>query len=215
MIDLYDLLDIVKAKYSLTPLDTSSCDNLKVSGMKFDIKAFKAKGLGHISLMSAKGFFGLMKMDTLIITPTELDLPIYSYDRIMAMGNDTLITEMYDTMVSKISFDEVKKVVENYSQLPLRDPGAHWYDDIKLPESISFKGKKAVSADFDELSAQHLKSFLNTPAQQVTDQEAKKARSLYYINGLLEHGGPSTDVFVKALGKEATEMLFHDILFGI
>ena len=48
--------------------------------MTFTIKAYKAEGLGHVSVMRAKGFFGLMKMDTLIVNPTYVDLPLYSYN---------------------------------------------------------------------------------------------------------------------------------------
>jgi hypothetical protein len=36
-----------------------------------------------------------------------------------------------------------------------------------------------------------------------------------YVNGLLEKGGPSTDVFKKELGVEKTTKLFRKILFGI
>ncbi|SDB24143.1 hypothetical protein SAMN02910298_01196 [Pseudobutyrivibrio sp. YE44] len=215
MNSLTDLLNIVNTNYKLTPLDTSKYEGIKVSGMKFDIKAFKAEGLGHVSIMSARGFFGLMKMDTLIINPTELDLPLYSYDRILAMGNDTLIIELYNTMNEDADLSSLDTLKSAHSHLPLRDPGTHWYDNIKLPCSLSFKGKKATSPEFDALTTEHLKSFLATPNLQVTDNEAKKEKALFYINGLLEHGGPSTDVFVKALGPGATATLFHDVLFGI
>lgn len=215
MVDLNTLLDIVKSKYQLIPIDTSAYENLKVSGMRFDIKAFKAHGLGHVSLMSASGFFGLMKMDTLIINPSEIDLPLYSYDRIYAMGNDTLITELYDTMVAKNSFESLDVLIDKYQHLPQRDPGKHWYDDIKLPQSISFKGKKIVTEAFDELSRLYLQCFLETAGAPVLDANAKKEKALFYINGLLENGGPSTDVFVKGIGKERTTELFHNILFGM
>lgn len=131
------------------------------------------------------------------------------------MGNDTLITEMYDTMVVKNTFESLDSVIAKYNHLPQRDAGKHWYDDIKLSQSISFKGKKDISSDFDNLSIEHLKSFLDTPASQVTDFDTKKALALRYVNGLLENGGPSTDVFVKGIGKVATEELFHKILFGV
>ena len=35
-----------------------------------------------------------------------------------------------------------------------------------------------------------------------------------YVEGLLSHGGPSTDVFRKAMGEEKTAELFRKVLFG-
>ena len=97
------ILNLIKSKYPLTPIEAGDMATLKASGMKFSVEAYKAEGLGHVSVMRAKGFFGLMKMDTLIINPTAIDLPLYSYDRILAMGNDTLIVELYDTIVGDYS----------------------------------------------------------------------------------------------------------------
>ena len=67
--------------------------------MQFRVRRFYADGLGTVSAMVAAGFFGLMKMDTLIITATEKDMPLFSYDRVYAMGNDTLIFELYNTLL--------------------------------------------------------------------------------------------------------------------
>ena len=208
------LLDIIKTRHELTPLSVGEFATLKANGMTFTVQAYKAAGLGHVSVMRAKGFFGLMKMDTLIINPTELDLPLYSYDRIYAMGNDTLIVELYDTSISPVAFEELNAVKTKYSSLPERDPGEHWYDDIKLKESISKKGKKAQTPDFDALTTKYLESYLSTPTNTVTEKAGKQQKSAYYVEGLLANGGPSTDVFKKALGEEKTTKLFREILFG-
>lgn len=218
------ILEVLKTKYSLKPLDVGEFATLKANGMNFVVEAYKAEGLGHVSVMKAKGFFGLMKMDTLIINPTEVDLPLYSYDRIFAMGNDTLIVELYDTFLCEKS-DEgyaamagLAKVKEEYSSLPERDPGEHWYDDIKLTESISKKGKKAQTPDMDALTMKHFEAYLDAPVPVVEGEEAqtaKRQRAAVYVNGLLDKGGPSTDVFLKTFGKEKTDQLFKEVLFGI
>ena len=82
-----------------------------------------------------------MKMDTLIINPDAIDLPLYSYDRIFAGVNDVLIVELYDTMASSKDLSALEKVKQQYASVSERDPGEHWYDSIKLSESISKKGK--------------------------------------------------------------------------
>jgi hypothetical protein len=130
------------------------------------------------------------------------------------MGNDTLIVELYDTLTEALDLSQLDKVKSGFSHLPERDAGVHWYDSIKLKESISKKGKKAQTADFDALTVEHFRTYLQAPAAAVSDEAKKKELSSRYVNGLLTQGGPSTDVFKKELGEEKTARLFHEVLFG-
>ena len=208
------LLNIISKKYALIELDVGDMARLKASGMSFVIKAYNAKGLGHVSVMHAKGFFGLMKMDTLIINPTEIDLPLYSYDRIYAMGNNTLIVELYDTLSGDCDLSELDAIKKQFTDLAERDPGERWYDSIKLPSSISKKGKKAKSERFDQLTTQHFLTYLEAAKTQDVDINEKAIKASYYVDGLLANGGPSTDVFKKSLGVSKTTTLFKNVLFG-
>ena len=209
------MLRTVTEQFHLNALDTGAYQTLKANGMTFKIWAFRAEGLGHVSAMEASGFFGLMKMDTLIITPTEVDMPLFSYDRVHAMGNDTLIYELYDTMVGQPNLSELDKAKGRTNLLPDHDLGKHWYDDIKLPQSFSKKCKKVQSPTFDNAAHQYLVAFLNAAkSAPVCDADSKREKASVYVEGLLEHGGPSTDVFKKAIGEEKTAELFRTVLFG-
>jgi hypothetical protein len=188
---------------------------LKVSGMKFRIRSYHAPELGHISVMEATGFFGLMKMDTLIITPMKKDMPLLSYDRVLAMGNDTLIFELYDTLLGDTDLSALESVKNSISHIPEHELGAHWYDSIKLPLSLTKKGKKSHTALFDETASQYLEKYLlsaeNAPA---CEADPKRKKASVYVEGLLENGGPPTKLFQKSLGKEKTSELFRIVLFG-
>ena len=208
------LLQCIENRFPLTKLSAREFSSLKASGMKFTVECYHAEGLGHVSVMRAKGFFGLMKMDTLIVNPTAVDLPLYSYDRIFAMGNDTLIVELYDTLLGENNLSAINKVNEGFADMPIRDPGKHWYDDIKLSQSISTKGKKAQTPIFDKWTLQHFNAYLSCANVQADNVEEKKKKASYYVEGLLEKGGPSTDVFKKTLGEEKTAKLFREVLFG-
>ena len=214
MTELEQLLDLVKEKYPLRACDPGTFTVMRASGMRFTLEAYEAEGLGHISLMQAKGFFGLMQMHTLIVNPTERDLPLYSYDRILAMGNDTLIAELCDTVVSNFDPPELNAVVSAAAGLPDRDPGVHWYDSLRLPQSISKKGTKKQSAALDKLALAHFSAWLSAETAPLTDRETKREKTKAYVEGLLTHGGPSTDAFIKAIGKEKTEELYRKVLFG-
>ena len=208
------MLKRIERDYPLTPCDTGAFAALKAKGLRFTIRAWEAAGLGHVSLMQAKGFFGLMKMDTLIVNPTEIDLPLYSYDRILAMGNDTLIAELYDTTASPYDASRLDKLLSGAIDLPERDPGVHWYDELRFQQSLSKKGKKAHREAFDRLALAHFSAWLESDCAPLTDPAEKQRKTAAYVNGLLEHGGPSTDVFLKALGREKTEALFRRVIFG-
>ena len=211
MIDRF--ITLINEKYPITEIDCGDFAKIKASGMAFTVKAYRAEGLGHVSVMRAKGFFGLMKMDTLIINPRDIELPLYSYDRIYAMGNDTLIVELYDTLSGECDLSSLENVKNQYSDLAERDPGEHWYDGIKLPSSSSKKGKKAQTGRFDQFATQHLSAYLDVDNKS-SNVEEKRRKAAYYVAGLLTNGGPSTDVFKKYLGVKKTTKLFQNILFG-
>ena len=209
------LLNVLKSQFDLQEMQVGEYEKLKAKGMTFTIRQFYAESLGNVSVMAAKGFFGLMQMDTFIVNPVEKDLPLFSYDRIHAMGNDTLILELYDTLLGEGNLRKIQVVNEAYATLPDHDLGTHWYDSIKLMESASKKGKKAQTAEFDAYTEEYFKAYLNDVGQMGNcDSTAKKEKASVYVEGLLSNGGPSTDVFKGQFGEEKTADLFRRILFG-
>ncbi len=209
------LLQKLAERYTLQPKDVGQFGKMKVSGMTFQIRAYEAEGLGWVSVMTASGFFGLMKMDTLIVNPTCVDMPLLSYDRVLAMGNDTLIWELYDTFLTKMGLPALEKAKADAQGLPAHDLGSHWYDSIKLPQSYAKKGKKPHRSAFDRAAEDYLQAYLADAASApACDPAKKREKAAVYVEGLLSHGGPSTDVFKKNLGPEVTARLFRKVLFG-
>ena len=209
------MLAIIDKAFHLAEQDCGEYKKMKVSGMGFTIRCFRAEGLGSVSVMVASGFFGLMKMDTLIITPTEKDMPLFSYDRVHAMGNDTLIFELYDTLLDKADLTALEQVKADAKDLPNHDLGEHWYDPIKLAVSLSKKGKKAHTRAFDHTAMAYLDAYLAAcRAAAPADEASKREKASVYVEGLLANGGPSTDVFKKGIGDEKTAALFRKTLFG-
>lgn len=209
------MLRTICAPFHLSAAGTGCCETMKVSGMKFQIWSFEAEGLGHVSAMVASGFFGLMKMDTLIINPTQVDMPLFSYDRVHAMGNDTLIFELYDTLLGKADLSGLAKVKADAAALPEHDLGQHWYDSMKLSQSLSKKGKGKHTAAFDDTALAYLNAYLEAAkTAQKADADGKLRKASVYVEGLLQNGGPSTDVFKKGIGSEQTADLFRRVLFG-
>ncbi len=212
------ILTLLKRNHALVIKSVGEFETFKAKGMTFKCRAYEVCGLGHVSVMQAKGFFGLMKMDTLIIAPEDKDLPLLSYDRIYAMGNDTLIIELYDTMgEKKVDLSSIVAVKEKYAHLPERfaegEEPKHWYDDIRLSETTSKKGKKADTERFDAYTLDYIRAYLNLEAD-ICGREEKIARTEIYASGLISQGGPATDVFKKEFGEEKTGNIIRKVLFG-
>ena len=212
------ILDLIRKNYILAPKSVGEFKTFKAKGMTFVCETFDAKGLGHVSVMRAKGFFGLMKMDTLVIAPISKDLPLLSYDRIYAMGNDTLIIELYDTMgEKKVDLSSVAAIKSKHSHLPERfaegEEPKHWYDDIRLSETTSKKGKKAHKDGFDAYTIDYVSAFLSLDGENCEASE-KIARTEIYASGLISQGGPATDVFKQEFGEEKTGEIIRKVLFG-
>lgn len=212
------ILELIKQRHALTEKDIGELKTFKTKGMKFVCSAYEAEGLGHVSIMRAKGFLGLMKMDTVVIAPQNKNLPLLSYDRIRAMGNDILIMELYDTMgENKVDLTLMRSIKNKYSLLPERfaegEEPKHWYDDMRLPETTSKKGKKKQGKTFDIYAVEYIYSYLSLKADGC-DTEEKKRRTNLYVDGLLTQGGPATDIFKNEFGFVKTADILKTVLFG-
>lgn len=208
----------IKALFPLKEQSTVEFSNLRVGPMKFSIEHWDGGVLGNVSYMAASGMMGLMKMETLIVNPVKADLPLLSLDTVLAMGKLTVIAEVYDTTLNGFDEKPCLEVKQSLESHPDRPEVHNWYDDIKLSCSWGKKtGKKALEA-LEKGLADYVNAYLsvakNLPELPAELLAAKRKKADAYINGLLEHGGPSTDVFVKNLGREKTEKLFHEVLFG-
>ena len=212
------VVDLIRKEFELKEQPAGEFSSFKVGPMKVSIEHWGGGVLGNVSYMAASGMMGLMKMETLIINPVKADLPLLSLDTVLAMGKLTVIAEIYDTTLGGFDQKACQTVKASLSSHPDRPVTPNWYDDIKLSCSWGKKtGKKALEA-LEKGLADYVNAYLsvakNLPELPAELLAAKRKKADAYINGLLEHGGPSTDVFVKNLGREKTEKLFHEVLFG-
>ena len=211
-----NLFTFISNNLELDELDTKGFGSIKLNGMKYTTHSYYAKGIGHVSRMVVSGMLGLMKMETIVINPFEVDAPLFSYDRIEMLGKITLIEELYNTTIEN-NFDDKGfiELLRNFTCLADRESEPQWYDDIRYSVSLSKAGKKADKEKIDELESKYLELYLETlRTSKACDKDAKMAKAKSYSDGLLDNGGPATDLFLKAYGKEKTTNFFRNVVFG-
>ena len=209
---LNNLLDKLKSKFELEYITS---ETTKVSGMNFIIKQYYGKGLGNISTMEAIMPFGLMEMNSLIINPFEIDLPLLSCDRVKSFGKYTLYLEIYETRIdSSTKPDFIKDLIKLNNEYSFK-PKPAWYDNIRYSESIYMKTKRKDLEIIDKTINEFLNNYLKwSSIANKCDINIKIKEARKYCEGLLEHGGPSTDTFIKNKGRDYTNNLYRNILFG-
>ena len=210
------LIEEFAQSYTFDAIENKEFDSFKVNGMDFEVKAYDAQFLGRVSSMKGKMKFGLMKMETLIVNPLELDVPLFSLDLIQVPGKLIVILEQYDTLVNTRRNESVfLNIKEKYEDLEDRPSKSAWYDELRYSSSIGKKVSKKKADRVKEMIEEYFEAYLDLCRDaRVIDKEEKKVKADLYRDGLLENGGASTDSFLKAWGKEKTERFFKEVLFG-
>ena len=210
------VFDMYSDQFVFREVEDSEYRSFKVAGMKFEVTGYTVEGIGRASVMNAKGMAGLMKMSTVIVNPTEVDLPLFSVDIIKAMGNDILFAEMYDTCIDfKLDEAPFRTIVEKYAHLQDREMDPRWYDGIRYGVSVAKKVPSKQSEEIDALIMDFSKAYLELmKSAGPCDAEEKLKKARAYSRGLIEHGGAASDSFLKSWGKEKTQDFFDKVLFG-
>ncbi len=209
------LLSAIGEVCPLHAREAGDCAETVVNGMTVHVDCFDAEGFGNVSWMHG-GIPGMMEMDTLILNPFAKDMPLFSYDRIHAGGNDTLFLELYDTGLchrpDTSALDAIKKAQADLADVPVKSA---WYDDILYPESLMKVAPESLRQRMDAVAEQYLAEYLRLwRLVPVCEPAEKKKAASAYTEGLLNNGGASTDIFLQAKGKAFTQKLFRTALFG-
>lgn len=210
--------DSLGRSFELIPKDLGSDARLSKRGMTFETKSWEIRGLGHLCVMRMNAFFGLMKMETIVIAPFEADLPLYNADWVKAFGTETQLAELYDTQLepwpeaSREKFDGIKAA---FADLPDGPSSEHWYDSVLYPCSIHKKGKKLTDR-FNKLAKEYTDLFVaELAAAEKCPAEPKRARVSEFAHKLVENDGPAVSMMAKLFGKETMQRIVLKHMYGV
>ncbi len=206
----------IRGEREAEKVDMGDLAVLKKSGMTFRLSAFDA-GDVRVSNIDMSAMLGLMKMESVIVTASEHDVPLYNYDVVKAMGKKTVLAEFYDTCLNDASgFSEAgMKVKKAFSSLGEYGRGERWYDAILLPCSLAKTDRALNDEKIGEIAERYTDLFLEMyGTSEACSPEEKKKKTAEYVSRLLSEGGASTDQFKKLFGDETTQKVFRK-LFGI
>ena len=198
--------------FPLSPCPPSEYETFQMVGLDFKAKGYESEKLGHVSIQTATGMGGAFDMESLIVNPFYVDGPLLSLDLIVLQGKHTLMMELYDTLVDttrdEAPFAAIKAGYAHIADIPHKP---NWYDHIQYRASLAKLGTDEQAADLSALIYAYADRYLALLKDAAPcDPAAKRAKADAYRDGLLSHGGPATDAFLKTWGPEKTGTLFRD-----
>ena len=209
------ILSELEKKYRLVPRDMGDLAEIRSGLTRFSCRTCRIEGIGNLFFIDMKAAFGLMKMETAVLTPTARDLSFCNFDAVHAMGNDTLIFEMYRTCIRETDLSALDAVKRSADDLPGYTPAPRWYDAYKLSPCTAKKGRRAAQAH-DALMRRFLDAYLALlDAAPECDEDEKLAAVRPYVDRLLAEGGMAVDGMKRMIGEEKTARLVREFMYGV
>ena len=207
----HTVLRELERAFSAEKEDIGADASLKKGPFRLETESYRLPGLGHYCILRMTALLGLMKMETLVLAPTERDLPLLNLDRVRVLGKDTQIAELYDK--SQAVFRSLRERNADLPEQEAKEP--HWYDEILYPCSFH-KAGKGISARLDKAALDFATAYIvQLKEAEPCDGAAKKEKVAAFAVTLFSQGGPAVDTIVKLFGRETAERLILHHMYGV
>ena len=94
------VINQLENNFKLNKIQNSEFDKFKFSVMKVESESYDIEGIGHVSYLNSKALFGLMRIESIIINPIQVDASLFSIEYMKIINNKTTIIEQYDTLLN-------------------------------------------------------------------------------------------------------------------
>lgn len=215
------VLQELQENYTVTPLDAGEYEEIKLYGiMKFKVDQYDIEDLGNLSVMRVN--MGVMQMSSIVITPKDKNLPLFTADYIYLLTNRKAYIEFYDLVKEKDDtyqqlLTKLSDIQKSYDYLDNLEVSPAWYEHLLTVATYKACGMSA-DADLEKMVSDNLTAYMQhdktLPLLTEEEKQEKHTITVNYTDGLIANGGISTDVFKNALGAEETKKFFDATFFG-
>lgn len=213
-----ELLAQLKNTYRVTENDIGEDSLLKAKGMTFRLHTYEAENLGHVCTLSMSGMGGLMKMETFILCPAGIQMPLLNMDRISIGGlRNTQLVEFYRTAPEEDAMSDAEYLWIKNRDADLKDyvSAARWYADLLAPYSYA---KTAVGKKnrLSRTCREYMREYIRrTRIAEPCPAEVKTARTSEFAHRLVSEGGAAVDQFRQLFGEETTRRVVLHHMYGL
>ena len=184
--------------------------------MKFEVHQYPIDGFGQLMTMDTNMAGGLMKLSTIVFTPSGgINVPFLLIDTMQMPGKNLAYVEYYDHTDGGADVHLSENYKDRFSDIPDYEETPAWYVERRTPYSLIKGGKGVKKEKLDEMVLFCIDCYLESINNAETREE-NVAGLQKFRKEMVELGNPSTATMTKVLGsREAADYFFERIVMPI
>ena len=184
--------------------------------MKFEVHQHAINNYGQLMTMDTKMMGGIMKLSTIVFTPSSgINMPFLLIDTMQMPGKNLAYVEYYDLTESGSALPRCESYREKFSNIPDYEETPAWYVERRTPYSLIKGGKGVNKEDLDNMVLFCIDCYLEAMNTAETI-EANIYKLKKFQSEMIELGNPSTKTMTTVLGsKDAADYFFERIVMPI
>lgn len=193
--------------------------------MKLKPIQYEAEGFGNLMSLETKAMGGIMKLATVVFTPSSgIDVPLLLID-IMAMGSTrTVFVEYYglceDTPEKEKIKEGLMKLKARYDHLKDYDEKDHWYVKERAPYSLIKSEKSTPESEevFSEMLREEVEMYASICEKAIRQETGKKENLqnlLRFQDDMVNKGNPSKKALEMILKEKGAETFFREVIMPV
>jgi len=192
--------------------------------LKFVIKSQQDERFKRVNILDATIAL-FMKMYTLLILPNyNYNLPMLSVDIIFIGGKRIFVIEIIDPAHIKdenleTHYEKMRAWKQKVEGLEKMEVGMQWAEDVVTDFSIHRRAERTDDKLLFEVYKNYLDIYIDMAknSQPLSPGLSEKVQQgmEWYVNTLLEKGGPAVNLFKTILGPEKQKEYVRTVMFGV
>ena len=207
-----DAAAVLKERFELREITPEKYRTMGSPMMRFRLEQYEVDGLGNLCVLRTKAMLGLMKLVTVVVTPSSgKNVPFLLIDT-MDMGKKHLCyVEYYDCTAAGADRDLLLAAGAPYADVADYAEKPAWYVSERMAGSLIKTGDRAR---LEQMALDALAAYREQAAAAPVKAE-NIAGLRAFQRRMVREGNPSTAALTRTLGKEGAEAFFQTVVMPV
>ena len=207
-----DAAAVLKERFELREITPGKYRTMGSLMMRFRLEQYEVDGLGNLCVLRTKAMLGLMKLVTVVVTPSSgKNVPFLLIDT-MDMGKKHLCyVEYYDCTAAGADRDLLLAAGAPYADVADYAEKPAWYVSERMAGSLIKTGDRAR---LEQMALDALAAYREQAAAAPVKAENIPGLRAFQRR-MVREGNPSTAALTRTLGKEGAEAFFQTVVMPV